>query len=91
MIDMSQLCGKCDFYDGFVDIDSDGDEERVKEKLKKLKLNIYGMDGRPHRVKSDTIKDIAKYWRPLSYITILLMIVLLIFSLSFFCFCPFLS
>lgn len=62
MINMSRFCGKCDFYDGFVAIGSDGDEEKVKENLKKLKLNIYGIDGRPHRVKSNTIKDIAKYY-----------------------------
>ena len=59
---MSQFCGKCDFYDGFVDIGGDGDEEKVKENLKHLKLYVYGKDGRDHRVKSDTIKDIAKYY-----------------------------
>ena len=59
---MSQFCGKCDFYDGFVAIGGDGDEEKVKENLKMLKLYVYGKDGRDHRVKSDTIKDIAKYY-----------------------------
>lgn len=59
---MSQFCGKCDFYDSFVAIHGDGDEEKVKENLKKLRLYIYGKDGRDHRVKSDTIKDIAKYY-----------------------------
>ncbi len=59
---MSQFCGKCDFYDGFVAISGEGDEKKVEENLKKLKLYIYGKDGRDHRVKSDTIKDIAKYY-----------------------------
>ena len=59
---MSQFCGKCDFYDSFVDIGSDGDEEKLLENLKKLKLYVYGKDGRDHRVKSDSIKDIAKYY-----------------------------
>lgn len=59
---MSQFCGKCDFYDGFVAISGDGDEKKVVENLKKLKLYVYGKDGRDHRVKSDTIKDIAKYY-----------------------------
>lgn len=62
MINMSQFCGKCDFYDGFVAIGGDGDEGKVVENLKKLKLYVYGKDGRDHRVKSDTIKDIAKYY-----------------------------
>lgn len=59
---MSEFSGKCDFYDGFVAIGGDGDEEKVKDNLKHLKLYVYGKDGRDHRVKSDTIKDIAKYY-----------------------------
>lgn len=59
---MSQFCGKCDFYDGFVEIRCGGDEEKIKEELKKLKLYVRGKDGRDHLVKSDTIKDIAKYY-----------------------------
>lgn len=59
---MSRFSGKCDFYDGFVAIWSDGDEEKLKENLKGLKLYVYGKDNRSHRVKSDTIKDIAKYY-----------------------------
>ena len=59
---MSKFCGKCDFYDGFVAIRCDGDEEKVAEELKKLRLYVRGKDGREHRVKSDTIKDIAKYY-----------------------------
>lgn len=59
---MSEFCGKCDFYDSFVAIGGDGDEEKVKENLKKLRLYVYGKDGRDHLVKSDTIKDIAKYY-----------------------------
>lgn len=59
---MSQFCGKCDFYDGFVAIRCDGDEEKIKEELKKLKLYIRGNDNRNHLVKTDTIKDIAKYY-----------------------------
>ena len=59
---MSVFSGKCDFYDGFVAIRCDGDEEKVKEELKKLELFIYGSDGRTHRVKSESIKDIAKYY-----------------------------
>ena len=59
---MSRFCGKCDFYDGFVAIRCDCDEEKVAEELKKLKLYVHGKDGRNHRVKSDTIKDIAKYY-----------------------------
>lgn len=59
---MSQFCGKCDFYDSFVAIGADSNEEKVKENLKNLKLYVYGKDGRDHRVKSDTIKDIAKYY-----------------------------
>lgn len=59
---MSVYSGKCDFYDVFVAIRCDGDEEKVKEKLKSLKLYVYGKDGREHRVKSETIKDIAKYF-----------------------------
>ena len=58
---MSQFCGKCDFYDSFVAIGGD-DEEKVIENLKKLRLYVYGKDGRDHLVKSDTIKDIAKYY-----------------------------
>lgn len=59
---MSIFCGKCDFYDGFVAIRCDGDETKVSEELKNLELFIRGKDGRTHRVKSDTIKDIAKYY-----------------------------
>lgn len=62
VINVSRFSGKCDFYDSFVAIWSDGDEEKLKEKLKGLKLYVYGKDGRSHRVKSDTIKDIAKYY-----------------------------
>lgn len=59
---MSQFCGKCDFYDGFVEIRCDSDEEKIKEELKKLKLYVRGKDDRDHLVKSDTIKDIAMYY-----------------------------
>ena len=59
---MSMFSGKCDFYDSFVAIRSDGDDKQIEENLKKLKLYIYGKDGRTHRLKSDTIKDIAKYY-----------------------------
>lgn len=59
---MSKFCGKCDFYDGFCMIAGDGDEEKIKENLTKLELYVHGKDGRDHRVKSDTIKDIAKYY-----------------------------
>lgn len=59
---MSRFSGKCDFYDGFVEIRCGSDEEKIKEELKKLKLYVRGKDGRDHLVKSDTIKDIAKYY-----------------------------
>lgn len=59
---MSQFSGKCDFYDCFVAIHSDGDENKVEENLKRLDLYIYGKDGRAHKVVSNTIKDIAKYY-----------------------------
>lgn len=59
---MSEFSGKCDFYDGFFDIGSSGDEEKVLENLKQLKLYVRGKDERYHKVKSDTIKDIAKYY-----------------------------
>lgn len=59
---MSVFSGKCDFYDGFVMIRCDGDENKVQEKLSKLTLYIIGKDKREHLVKSDTIKDIAKYY-----------------------------
>lgn len=59
---MSRFCGKCDFYDSFVMIGSDGKHGKLEENLKRLKLHVYGKDGRDHRVKSDTIKDIAKYY-----------------------------
>lgn len=59
---MSRFCGKCDFYDSFVMIGSDGKHGKLEENLKRLKLYVYGKDGRDHRVKSDTIKDIAKYY-----------------------------
>ena len=59
---MSIFSGKCDFYDHFCMIGNDGDEEKIKEKLKSLTLYVYGKDGRHHLVKSDTIKDIAKYY-----------------------------
>lgn len=59
---MSVFSGKCDFYDGFVMIHNEGDEKKIEEALKRLKLYITGNDGRSHRVKSDTIKDIAKYY-----------------------------
>ena len=64
---MSVYSGKCDFYDEFVAIRCDEDEEKVKEKLKSLKLYVYGKDGREHRVKSETIKDIAKYFPYLNH------------------------
>lgn len=66
---MSEFSGKCDFYDGFVAIGSDGNEEKLLENLKKLNLYVYGKDGREHMVKSDTIKDIAKYYPYLTRIT----------------------
>ena len=59
---MSMFSGKCDFYDGFIMISGEGDENKVKENLKGLKLYVRGKDGRDHLVKSDTIKDIAKYY-----------------------------
>ena len=59
---MSQFSGKCDFYDGFVAIHSDGNEEKVVENLKKLTLYVRGSDDREHIVNSDTIKDIVKYY-----------------------------
>ena len=59
---MSIFSGKCDFYDSFVDIGADGDEKKIEENLKKLKLYVIGKDERDHRVKSDTIQDIAKYY-----------------------------
>lgn len=59
---MSMFSGKCDFYDGFVAIRCDGEESKILEELPKLKLYVRGRDGREHRVKSDTIMDIAKYY-----------------------------
>lgn len=59
---MSVFSGKCDFFDSFVAIFCDGEDEKIKERLPKLKLYVYGRDGRDHRVKSDTILDIAKYY-----------------------------
>lgn len=59
---MSQFSGKCDFYDGFVAIHSDGEDEKIIENLKKLKLYVCGWDGRDHLVRTDTIKDIVKYY-----------------------------
>lgn len=59
---MSQFCGKCDFYDGFVAIRSDGEDDKIIENLKGLELYVRGRDDRAHLVKSDTIKDIAKYY-----------------------------
>ena len=59
---MSMFSGKCDFYDGFVDIHCKCDETKIAEELSKLKLYIRGRDGRNHRVKSETIKDIVKYY-----------------------------
>ena len=65
---MSMFSGKCDFYDSFVMIGSDGENGKIIENLKKLKLHIYGNDNRHHRVKSETIKDIAKYYPYLTLI-----------------------
>lgn len=59
---MSMFSGKCDFYDGFVAINCDGDEETVEKNLKDLDLYVYGRDMRKHKVESNTIKDIAKYY-----------------------------
>lgn len=59
---MSVFCGKCDFYDSYCMIHGDGDEKKIEKNLKKLQLYVHGKDGRDHRVKSDTIKDIAKYY-----------------------------
>lgn len=59
---MSMFSGKCDFYDSFCMIGGDGDEEKINEQLKKLNLFVHGKDGRDHRVKTETIKDIAKYY-----------------------------
>ena len=59
---MSRFSGKCDFYDGFVAIHSDGEDEKILENLKKLNLYVCGKDGRYYLVKSDTIKDIVKYY-----------------------------
>ena len=67
---MSEFSGKCDFYDGFVDIHCDGDKSKITEELSKLKLYIRGKDDRKHLVKSDTIMDIAKYYPYLRSLTI---------------------
>ena len=67
---MSMFSGKCDFYDGFIDISSKCDKEKILENLKKLKLYVSGKDGRFHRVKSDTIEDIAKYYPYLQSISL---------------------
>lgn len=62
---MSIFSGKCDFYDIFA---NDLDDIKIEEKLKNLTLSVYGKDNRPHVVKSDTIKDITKYY---PYLTVL--------------------
>ena len=59
---MSRFCGKCDLYDSLVMIQSDDDDEKLAEVLKNLELYVRGADGRDHLVKSDTKKDIAKYY-----------------------------
>lgn len=64
---MSMFSGKCDFYDSFVMISSDGEHGKIMENLKTLKLYVYGKDGREHRVKSETIKDITKYYPYLTF------------------------
>lgn len=55
---MSKFSGKFDFYDSYMN----KDENQILENLGKLELYIYGKDKRDHRLKSDTIKDIAKYY-----------------------------
>ena len=59
---MSRFCGKCDLYDSLIMIQSDNDDEKLAEILKNLQLFVRGKDGRNHLVKSDTKKDIAKYY-----------------------------
>ena len=59
---MSRFCGKCDFYDCFCMIAGDGDETKIMANLPKLKLYVYGKDGRAHLIKTETIKDITKYY-----------------------------
>ena len=59
---MSVFSGKCDFYDSFCMIDGDGDVDKVIEKLKETTIYVLTQDGRHHKIKSDTIKDIAKYY-----------------------------
>ncbi len=65
---MSMFSGKCDFYDSFVMIGSDGEHGKTMKNLKTLKLYVYGKDDREHRVKSETIKDIVKYYPYLTLI-----------------------
>lgn len=67
---MSQFSGKCDFYDGFVEIRCDGEENKTDKELKNLKLYVRGKDGRDHLVKSDTLKDIVKYYPYLEAIAV---------------------
>lgn len=67
---MSMFSGKCDFYDSFIATHGNGDEEKVVENLKKLNLFVQGEDGRSHEVKSDTIKDITKYYPYLESVAI---------------------
>jgi len=59
---MSSFSGKCDFCDCFVMIHSDGDEKKAEENLKNLDLCIYTVDGRRHKIETNTIKDIVKYY-----------------------------
>ena len=67
---MSRFSGKCDFYDGFVAIRCDGEENKIDKELKNLKLYVRGKDGRDHLVKSDTLKDIVKYYPYLEAIAV---------------------
>ena len=67
---LSQFSGKCDFYDSFIMIHSNNDKKEIEENLKKLTLYVQGADGRKHKVKSDTIKDIAKYYPYLKSIAV---------------------
>ena len=59
---MSIFSGKCDFFDSFCMIAGEGNEDLIKKNLKKTTIYIIGDGNREHKIRCDTIKDIAMYY-----------------------------
>ena len=58
---MSVFSGKCDLYDSFVMISSNGDESKIQNNIDRTRFYIYSGD-KTHRLDIHTLKDLVPYY-----------------------------